>query len=141
MEDDTVPVHTRIESSLCSDSDVEFVLLFGSQLDETARPSSDLDIAVKFSDELTDDERFRRRCELSGRLQSRDVPYLDISDLEDLPIPVAHDAVRGHLLCGDEAAFQAYKADIERQYEASMDDRKRERRAFIRRVAEEGLRG
>lgn len=141
MEDETVPVHPRIESSLCSDSAVEFVLLFGSQLDDTARPSSDLDVAVKFSDELTDDERFRRRCELSGRLQTSDVPYVDISDLEDLPISVAHDAVRGRLLCGDEAAFQASKADIERQYEASMDDRKRERRAFIRRVAEEGLRG
>jgi predicted nucleotidyltransferase len=120
---------------------IEFAVAFGSQAAGTADRSSDLDIAIKFADQLSGDERFRKRCQLSGRLQHPDAPFIDLSDLEELPLAVAHAAVNGELLAGDEASFRRYKRDIEREFERERDRLDRHRRDFIDRVAEEGLHG
>ena len=34
-------------------------------------------------------------------------------DIESLPLDVAHDAVNGELLCGDEAGFEWFNTDTE----------------------------
>lgn len=60
------------EESLCANAEIEFVVIFGSQTTGDMRPASDLDIAVKFTDELSSHERFRKRCFLSGDLQRED---------------------------------------------------------------------
>lgn len=130
-----------LESSLCRDDAIEFVVAFGSQVTGDARPTSDLDLAIKFADELSAHARFQKRCFLSGDLQRSDGPFVDVSDIEALPIEVAHDAVNGDLLCGDEDAFRSFKAAVEKAFEERRDQLRREQRTLIERVAEEGLRG
>lgn len=132
---------TALEESLCREPDIEFAVMFGSRVSGDERPSSDLDIAVKFSDELSSHERFRKRCFLSGDLQSEDAPFIDISDIDELPLAVAHDAVGGDLLCGDDRAFRAFKQEIEATFEERRDELRRHQRDVIDRIAEDGLRG
>lgn len=132
---------TRLEESLCRDPDIEFVVSFGSQVTGDSRPSSDLDLAVKFADTLSSHERFQKRCFLSGDLQRADAPFIDISDIEDLPLDVAHDAVTGEFLCGDEQAFRQFRADIGEEFEERRDDIRRHQRDVIDRIAENGLHG
>lgn len=84
-----------LEESLCSDPDIAFAVVFGSRTGGDHRRSSDLDVAVEFSADLSTHERFQKRCFLSGDLQHDDAPFVDVSDIEHLPLEVAHDAVRG----------------------------------------------
>lgn len=130
-----------LEESLCRDADIEFAVAFGSLVTGDSRPASDLDLAVKFDDELSAHARFRKRCFLSGDLQEADAPFVDLSDIEELPIQVAHDAVQGDLLCGDEDAFRRFRVAIEGTFEEQREDLQRQQLALIDRVAEEGLRG
>jgi len=132
---------TALEGSLCRDPDIEFAVVFGSRVTGDERSSSDLDIAVKFSDEFSSQERFRKRCFLSGDLQSEDAPFIGISDIDELPLAVARDAVHGDLLCGDDSAFRAFKREIEATFEERRDDLRRYQRDVIDRIAEDGLRG
>jgi len=132
---------TFLEESLCPDPDVEFVVTFGSQVTGDFRPSSDLDVAVKFTDGLSRHERFQKQCFLSGDLQRADAPFIDVSDIEELPLDVAHDAVNGEFLCGDEEAFLQFKADTEAVFEERCDDIRRHQREVIDRIAEKGLHG
>lgn len=130
-----------LETSLCREPAIEFAVAFGSQVRGTSRPSADLDIAVKFTADLTARERFRNRCFLAGDLQRANAPFVDVSDVETLPIAVAHDAVNGEFLCGDRRAFDRFKADVEREFEARRDDIRRHQRDVIDRIAEGGLGG
>jgi predicted nucleotidyltransferase len=84
-----------VRETLRTDPDVQFVVSFGSRVGGSATPSSDLDIAITFEDALSDDERFRKLCHLSGHIQDEDAPTIDVSDIEDLPIEVAHRRQRG----------------------------------------------
>lgn len=130
-----------LEESLCRDADIDFVMAFGSQVTGDSRPSSDLDLAIKFADGLSSHERFQKRCFLSGDLQRADAPFVDISDIEGLPLDVAHDALDGEFLCGDEQAFRQFKLDIEAAFEERRDDIRRHQRSVIDRIAEDGLHG
>ena len=142
---DTIDGRSRLlallEESLCRGPDIEFAVAFGSQVTGDSRPSSDLDLAVKFTDSLSSHERFQKRCFLSGDLQRADAPFIDISDIEGLPLDVAHDAVTGEFLCGDEQAFRQFRADIEAVFEERRDDIRRHQRGVIDRIAENGLHG
>lgn len=139
--DERLEALATLESAVCRDSDIEFALVFGSQVTDTARPSSDLDIAVKFDEDLSSGERFRKRCFLAGELQQEDTPFVDISDIDELPLAVAHDAVQGRLLCGDEEAFREVKAEVETAFAERGEEIRQRQRALIDRIAEEGLRG
>lgn len=134
-------VPARVEQLLCDDADVEFAVLFGSRATGTPRSTSDLDVAIKFADALSDGQRFRKRCHLSGRLQGNDVPFVDLSDLEELPIEAANAAVAGEFLCGDEDAYRAFKTRIETAYDEHRDEIERQHRDTISRIASGGLRG
>jgi predicted nucleotidyltransferase len=127
--------------AICSDPDVEFAVVFGSRAVDAPRPSSDLDVAIKFSDELSAHERFRKRCFLSGDLQRADAPFVDVSDVEELPLPVAHDALQGELLCGDGETFRGFRAEVEEDFAERGADIRRRQRDLIDRIAEDGLRG
>ncbi|MCO8245335.1 nucleotidyltransferase domain-containing protein [Haladaptatus sp. AB643] len=127
--------------SLCRDADIEFAVVFGSQLTSNSRPSSDLDLAVKFTKSLSSHERFQKLCFLSGDLQREGAPFIDLSDIETLPLEVAHDAVNGEFLCGDEDAFRHFKADTESLFEEQHEDIRRHQRDVIDRIAEDGLHG
>ncbi|WP_149783862.1 nucleotidyltransferase domain-containing protein [Halorubrum aquaticum] len=113
----------------------------GSQLSGTPTRASDLDIAVKFGADLSERERFEKRCFLSGDLQGEDRPFIDVSDIESLPLDVAHDAVNGELLCGDEGTFERFKTDTEAKFDEQRETLRRRQRAVIDRIAEDGLRG
>ncbi len=105
-------------------------MAFGSRTTGETHPSSDLDLAVKFADDLSSHERFRKRCFLSGDLQREGAPFIDVADVETLPVDVAYDAVSGELICGDERAFEGQRDDVCRR-----------QRNVIDRIAETGLRG
>lgn len=139
--DEHSQLFATLEESLCRDSDIEFVVAFGSQVTDDSRSSSDLDLAVKFADDLSSHERFQKRCFLSGNLQQADAPFIDLSDVEDLPLNVAHDAVNGEFLCGNEQAFHQFKTEIEASFEKQRDEIRRHQQDVIDRIAEDGLRG
>lgn len=139
--DEHSQLFATLEESLCHHPDIEFVVAFGSQVTGGSRSSSDLDLAVKFADDLSSHERFQKRCFLSGDLQQADAPFIDLSDIEDLPLGVAHDAVNGEFLCGNGQAFRQFKTDIEASFEERRDEIRRHQRDVIDRIAEDGLRG
>ena len=139
--DEHSQLFATLEESLCRDSDIEFVVAFGSQVTDDSRSSSDLDLAVKFADDLSSHERFQKRCFLSGNLQQADAPFIDLSDIEDLPLNVAHDAVNGEFLCGNEQAFHQFKTEIEASFEKQRDEIRCHQQDVIDRIAEDGLRG
>nr|WP_239640628.1 nucleotidyltransferase domain-containing protein [Haloferax denitrificans] len=51
---------SALREAVCSDSDLEFVVTFGSQTTGEATTTSDLDIAVKFADSLSARDRFEK---------------------------------------------------------------------------------
>lgn len=63
MRSGAIPSQVRaaLEESVCPDSDVTFVVAFGSQVSGEPTHSSDLDLAVKFSNDLPDGERFEKQ--------------------------------------------------------------------------------
>jgi len=69
------------------------------------------------------------------------LPFVDVSDIESLPLAVAHDAVAGLFVCGDEDEFERVKTDIETKFAEQRDNHHRQQRAVIDRIAEGGLRG
>ena len=134
-------VSDHVRETLCGNPDIEFVVVFGSRAKGTERSSSDLDIAVKFDPDLTSEDRFRKRCRLSARLQENDSPFVDLSDIDELPLEFAHAAVNGELICGDREAFREFKTEVEDRFENSREEIERQQLDLIHRIAEEGLRG
>jgi predicted nucleotidyltransferase len=134
-------VPAEIKEELCRDSDIEFVVVFGSRATGDFRPASDLDIAVKFADDLSSTARFRKRCHLSGHLQTSTAPRIDISDVDELPLEVAYSVVSGTFVCGNEDAFQEFKQSVQTEFEDRGDEIEKRQQEFIRRVAEDGLHG
>lgn len=139
--DELSSVLDAVEASVCSDPDVEFVVAFGSQITGEQTRCSDLDIAVKFVDDLASRDRFDKQCFLSGDLQREDAPFVDLSDIEALPLAVAHDAVNGRFICGNKQAFEQFKDDVETRFAEQRETRRRHQREVIDRIAEDGLRG
>ena len=125
----------RMQSYLAG-TDVVFAILFGSHARGTARESSDVDIALRFPATMSAHERFDARNRIDADLQTYANGFVDVNDVDSLPTAVAHAALRdGITLVGDEAAVEAYREDVEATYEATADERERERREFIDRLA------
>lgn len=119
-----------------ADTGVEFAVLFGSRAQGTADKTSDVDIALGFPESLSDRERFRLRNRVDAELQAYADGFVDVSDIESLPTPVAHAALRdGIRLVGDEDTIDTYKTAVAAEYESDSEAREREREAFIDRLA------
>ncbi|WP_336365002.1 type VII toxin-antitoxin system MntA family adenylyltransferase antitoxin [Halalkalicoccus salilacus] len=117
-------------------SSVEFAILFGSHAQGTASDTSDVDIAIRFPEELTDYERFSLRNRIDADLQEYAAGFVDVSDIETLPNPVAYAALQdGIRLVGDSQTIDTYQGQINREYETAASERKQERREFIDRLA------
>jgi predicted nucleotidyltransferase len=117
-------------------TEVIFAVLFGSHARGTADKSSDVDIALRFPDELSEAERFRRRNRIDADLQAYADGFVDVSDIESLPTHVAHAVLQeGVRLVGDQKDVDTYEQDIEAEYGASASEREEERRKFIDRLA------
>lgn len=89
---------------------VQFMMLYGSQADGTARPTSDIDICISLS--LLKKERAQIRLKLLSDLPST----YDVQIFEDLPLRVKIGVLKGKILfCSDkdnliEQALQIKKA-------------------------------
>lgn len=115
---------------------LEFALLFGSRARGESGASSDVDIAIRFPESMDDRERFRERNRIDATLQEYATGFVDVSDIDTLPIPVAYAAVRdGILLAGDARVVEEYRTHVEAEYESTADQRERQREAFIDRLA------
>jgi predicted nucleotidyltransferase len=125
----------RMSASLAQTT-VEFALLFGSHARESASASSDVDIALRFPEEMDAHQRFRLRNRIDAELQQYTTSFVDVSDIDTLPTPVAYAALfDGIRLVGDEGKIEAYRENVEQEYEATKDDREQARREFINRLA------
>ena len=117
-------------------TEVVFAVLFGSHARGTADDSSDVDVALRFPEEMDAHERFRLRNRIDADLQEYAEGFVDVSEVGSLPTPVAHAALRdGIVLAGDEQAVESYREQVTREYEVKADERERERREFIDRLA------
>ena len=115
---------------------VVFALLFGSHARGSAKSESDVDVALRLPDEMNDRERFRTRNRIDAELQQFAPGFVDVSDIDALPTQVAYATLReGVVLVGDESAIRAYREQVADAYERTADDRERERREFIDRLA------
>lgn len=123
--------------SVLAETDVRYAVVFGSYATGSETASSDLDVCVRFADECSRRERFRQRNRIDSTLQSYAEPFVDVSDLETLPDTVALNALRdGVLLYGGSATKAADERRLEREVDAESEQRERQRREFIDRLAE-----
>lgn len=123
-------------STYLAQTPVEFALLFGSHARGAASPSSDVDIALRFPEEMNTRERFWLRNRIDGELQQYTSSFVDVSDIDTLPMTVAYAALRdGIVLVGDEREVKTYQENVEQEYEATKNEREQARREFINRLA------
>jgi predicted nucleotidyltransferase len=123
-------------SHYLAQTEVVFAVLFGSHARGTADRSSDVDVALQFANEIGAHERFRLRNRIDASLQEYAEGFVDVSDIASLPTPVAHASLRdGIVLVGDEQAVESYQEQVKREYEATAEERERERREFIDQLA------
>ena len=109
-------------------TEVIFAVLFGSYAGGTADESPDIEITLRFPDELSEAERFRRCNRIDADLQA----YTDVSDIEFLPTHVAHAALQdGAHLVGDQEVITTYKQYVDAEYDADASERDQGRRVFI----------
>ncbi|WP_231899214.1 nucleotidyltransferase domain-containing protein [Halorubrum trapanicum] len=107
-----------------AETDVRFAVLFGSRVRGDGHESSDVDVALRFPDDLSPTERFRRRNRIDADLQSHADAFVDVSDIEDLPVPIARAALRdGIRLVGDDRDVDAYRERVEAEYEETATER------------------
>jgi predicted nucleotidyltransferase len=115
---------------------VEFAVLFGSRAQQTADAGSDVDIALGFPASMSDYDRFRLRNRVDAELQAYADSFVDVSDLDSLPNPVAHAALRdGIRIVGDDDTVEAYQSQVDAVYETKSGTREHENEAFIDRLA------
>ena len=125
-------------SDYLSQTEVVFAVLFGSRAQGTADESSDVDVALQFPDEMDIHERFRLRNRIDASLQEYAEGFVDVSDIGSLPTPIAHAALLdGIVLVGDEHVVELFRDQVKQEYEATADERERERRESIDRLAQE----
>jgi predicted nucleotidyltransferase len=117
-------------------TEVVFAVLFGSHVEGTTHADSDVDITLRLPESLTLKARFRLRNRIDAELQSYAEGFVDVSDIESLPVPVAHAALQdGLLLVGEAEPVAEYRVKIAAEYEATKPEREREREAFLDRLA------
>ena len=117
--------------------------LFGSLARKESGPLSDVDIAVLFSRELSEDERFERRLRMIGKMCGIfRSPEIDLVILNDVPLSLQFEVIKGGriLYCADESArvdfeVKAISLWLDRKY---YDDRYS--RILLEQIAKDGLR-
>jgi predicted nucleotidyltransferase len=115
---------------------VAFAVLFGSRARGTADASSDVDVAVHFSNELGAHDRFRLCNRIDAVLQEYADGFVDVSDVESLPTRVAYTTLPdGVRLVGDQRDVDAYTAQVETEYETSATAREEADEELIERLA------
>jgi len=79
---------------------LELAYLFGSYATGSARPDSDIDVAVRFPEALTGE----RKMDLIERIADELGCPVDVVDLHEVPEPVTGEVVKGIRLWGTDTA-------------------------------------
>lgn len=126
----------RLTRALAGRSDIHFVLLFGSHARGTAGPSSDVDVALQASPEV---DRLALARDLSRALDRE----VDVIDLEAAGIPLLEEILRDGVLVheGRASSYGNWRSKTLATLETDRPWFARMRDAWLRRVAERGLRG
>lgn len=120
-------------------TEVVYAVCFGSVARQEAHAGSDVDVAIRFPDEMDERERFRHHNRIDAELQAYADTTVDVSDLETLPPAVALRALReGVLVIGDESRLETDRDRLESTASETAADRLREQRSFIDRIARGG---
>lgn len=124
--DDIAPDAVRM---VLADHPVRLGVLFGSYVSGTAGSHSDIDIAVEFDPDVTNDERYRHRLSLIVDLsQALGTDDLDLVDLETVRPEVGLSALQDSLvLVGDDVRVDSLISQLERQAEIPTADQRRDR--------------
>lgn len=93
-------VDDAVRETLEAFPEVAAVYLFGSRASERYSPSSDVDVAIIFTEAVAPERRFKVRCVLSEQIaRAAGVAASDVVDLEAAPPLLAHEVLRnGRLL-------------------------------------------
>lgn len=116
---------------------LRLVYLFGSRARGTARPGSDVDVALLFEEELSPREREQLRRKLLGELAAalgKVGERTDVVDLHRAGSSLAFRVIReGHCLWScDEAVRLRFEARAARRYDDDSPKRQLFRRAALR---------
>lgn len=123
--------------SVLESADVRYAVVFGSYATDSVSPNSDLDIGIRFAETLSRRERFQQRNRVDAALQSYADAFVDVSDIQALPDGVTLNALRdGIVVYGDSDAKDADERHLAESAAKSADQRARQRREFIDRLAE-----
>lgn len=119
-----------------AETDLRFTVLFGSRVRGETHDSSDVDVALRFPEELSSKERFCRRNRIDADPQRYADNFVDVSDIEDPPLPIARTVLReGVQLVSDERDINAYREPTDAEYDRTTADRERDCRELIDRLA------
>lgn len=129
-------LQARIREHLAGRADVQVALLFGSQARGTARPDSDVDLAVVAVDGV---DLLTLGAELGEALDSE----VDIVDLADASIPLLEHLMRDGIVVheGYRGAGGLWRSQTLTTLETDRPWYERMSEAWLARVAREGLRG
>lgn len=96
---------------------VRYAVLYGSHTDGLATSDSDIDIAVAFTEHLSESERLDCRIELVVDLmEALGTDDVDLADLETIRPEVGLQAIEtGQSLLGGEATREEYRKQFERE--------------------------
>jgi len=119
---------------------VRYAVLYGSHADGVATSDSDVDIAVAFTEKLSESDRLNCRIELVVDLmETLGTNDVDLADLDTIRPEVGLQAIEtGRPLLGDEGTRQEYRKRFERDA-STMDtheERMRDFDALLRRLEE-----
>lgn len=135
MTDAVAGIDTDTLRRRLADEPIDVAIVFGSRVEGTATEESDADIAVEFSDHLSESEIFEHRIRLMGVLPTvLDVGEVDVSDIDRLPPNIGLTAVRnGVVVIGTDEQIQR----IEKRFEAEYPEFRRELEETKQQILEE----
>ncbi|MBE3584456.1 MAG: nucleotidyltransferase domain-containing protein [Limnochordaceae bacterium] len=112
---------TAVRQELANTPDVAFAYLFGSRIKGTARPNSDLDIAIWLTTPLGPIDAVAtvdRQLDLGGQLETTLGCPVDVVLLNTAPLDLVHNVLRHGLLvyCRNEDIRHQFYVEHARQY-------------------------
>lgn len=111
-------IPSRLRSFFAKERTVAAAYLFGSRVQGTARPDSDVDIAVILPAALEEEEAFSERIRLLGQLEDLLQPrQVDVVDLERVPPLLAHEVLRSSVLLCEHDPDRRIIVEAKRQAE------------------------
>jgi len=98
--------------------DIYAVYLFGSRAKGTARPASDLDLAVLFKEGLDPHRRFQIKLEITNDLEDLLGSKVDLVDLRSADLFFIHQVMRNKVVLHerDKSSRIAFEVDYRKRY-------------------------